>query len=171
MPKKLVGKSHSLTISLEICVLKRIGWRPMALADFTIMIHDVYKPLGVRVVVHKNIRALRSAVTQSDNQMARMRGEEGKRANEFKDIAAICQRFHMADSPVYSIVRFAVPDVGVGLVAHEMAHAAIWLWAIKNKFNENVPLRCDNDEWFAWILGELVRQTTVMFYKKGVYKA
>jgi hypothetical protein len=68
-----------------------------------------------------------------------------------------------------SSVRFAVPNVGAGIVAHEMAHAAVWLWAIKNKFDENVPLRCDNDEWFAWILGELVRQTTVKLHEKDIY--
>lgn len=135
------------------------------LADFEITIHDVAKPMSVRVVVHDSLRAMRSAVTQSDNHRRYKRAK-----GENNDYLAICQRFHMADSSVYSVVRFAPPHIGGGIVAHEMAHAAVWLWAIKNKFDEDVPLRCDNDEWFCWILGELVRQTTIKFYEKGVYK-
>lgn len=136
------------------------------LADFTITIHDVSKPLAVQVKVHDNIRALRSAVTQSDNRIG---GRKKKSTNKYKDTLAICQRFHMAGSPVYAIVRFAEPHIGAGIVTHELAHAAVWLWAIKNQFDENVPLHCGNDEWFAWILGDLVRQTTLQFIEKGLY--
>lgn len=140
----------------------------MPLADFTITIHDVDKPLAVRVVVHKSLRAMRSAITQSDNNMRRLRKGEPK-YDKFKDVLGICQRFHMADSSVYAIVRFAPPHVGGGMVAHEMAHAAVWLWAIKHGVNDDVPITTDNDEWFAWILGELVRQTTIQLHERGVY--
>lgn len=136
------------------------------LSDFTIMIDDVTKPMGVRVVVHKNLGAMRSACTQTDRILS---SRKKRKVNQFKDTMGICQRFHMADSPIYSVVRFAVPHVGAGMVAHEMAHAAVWLWAIKNQFREDVPLACDNDEWFAWILGELVRQTTNKFIEDGIY--
>lgn len=134
-------------------------------ADFTITVHDVDKPLGVRVVVHDTLRAMRSAVTQQDNYWF-----GGKNRSDHKDYLAICQRYNLQGSDVYSTVRFAPPHVGGGIVAHEMAHAAVWLWAIKNKFDEDVPLRCDNDEWFCWILGELVRRTNQMFFKRGIYK-
>jgi hypothetical protein len=141
-----------------------IGRRNL-LADFTVTIHDVYKPMAVRVKVHENLRAMHSAVTQSDNRWG---GRKKRTKGQHKDTLAICQRFHMSDSPVYSIVRFAPPHVGAGIVAHEMAHAAVWLWEIKNKF-EDVPLACDNDEWFAWVLGELVRRTTTQLHDNGVY--
>lgn len=133
------------------------------LADFTIVIQDVDKPLGVRVAVHETVRAMRSAVTQQDNYWF-----DGKNRAQVEDFLAICQRFNLQDSDVYSTVRFAPPHIGGGIVAHEMAHAAVWLWEIRNKF-EDVPLRCDNDEWFAWILGELVRRTTQKFYEHGIY--
>lgn len=132
-------------------------------ADFTITIHDVDKPLGVRVVVHDTLRAMRSAVTQQDNHWFC-----GKNRSRNTDFLAICQRFNRQGSDVYSTVRFAPPHIGGGIVAHEMAHAAVWLWEIKHKF-EDVPIRCDNDEWFAWILGELVQRTTEKFYEHGIY--
>jgi hypothetical protein len=140
----------------------------MPLADFTITIHDVDIPLAVRVVVHKDLRTLHSAVSLSDRKFLNKKQLEQK--NRFKEVAAICQRFNVSYlRPLFCIVRFVPEHMGAGLIAHEMGHAAVWLWAIKNKFDENVPLRCDNDEWFCWILGELVRQTTVKFYETGLY--
>lgn len=139
------------------------------IADFTIMIHDVYKPMGVRVKVHESLPAMHAAVTLSDKKFQTGRKKKPPEKSPHKDMLAVCQRFHMDDSSsVYSIVRFTPPHIGGGIVAHEMAHAAVWLWEIKNQFKE-VPLVCENDEWFAWILGELVRQTTDQFYKRGVY--
>jgi hypothetical protein len=35
--------------------------------------------------------------------------------------------------------------------------------------SEDKPLVCDNDERFAWVLGELVRQTVTQLYERGVY--
>lgn len=136
------------------------------IADFTVYIHDVDGDLGVRIKVHESLRALHSAVTHSDN---RIRSPKKKKYNEHKDTLAICQRFHMQNSTTYAIVRLAPPHIGAGIVAHELAHAAVWLWEIKHKFEE-VPIRCDNDEWFCWILGELVRRTTDQMYKNNVYE-
>ena len=134
-------------------------------ADFTIYIHDVLKDMGVRVVVHDNLRAMRSAVTQQDRRWYGRR-----KLPRTEDFLAICQRYHMSDSSVYSTVRFTADNVGAGIVAHELAHAAVWLWEIKHQF-EPTPISCDaeHEEWFAWILGELVRRTTEKFYEKGVY--
>lgn len=135
------------------------------LADFEITIKDVTKPMVVRVVVHDTLAAMHSAVTRQDNRLRKK-----KRKGRNNDYLAICQRFNMWRSPQYCIVRFAPPYIGAGIVAHEMAHAAVWLWHVKNQF-EDVPLLDDeNDEWFAWILGELVSRTTEIFYKKGVYE-
>lgn len=71
--------------------------------------------------------------------------------------------------PLVAIVRLAPPYIGAGLVAHEMAHAAVWMWEIQNKFRRKPPLMCSNDEWFCWILGELVRCTTTALHEQGVY--
>jgi hypothetical protein len=136
------------------------------LADFEIMIHDVDKPLGVRVVVHDNLRAMRSAVTQQDRRWYGKR----KKLQSTSDLMAVCQRYHMQNSPIYSTVRFAKSHIGAGIVAHEMAHVAVWLWEIKHQFKPTaIANDHENEEWFAWILGELVRQTTQMLYKTGVY--
>lgn len=121
--------------------------------------------MAVRVMVHDNLRSLRSAVTQTDRILS---SRKKRKLNQYKDTLAICQRFHMQGSSTYSIVRFAPPHIGAGIVAHELAHAAVHLWEIKHQF-KGVPLSCDNDEWFCWILGELVRQTTNKLFEKGIY--
>jgi hypothetical protein len=63
----------------------------------------------------------------------------------------------------------APPNIGIGIISHELAHAAIWLWAIENKFDEKA-LTCENDEWFCWVLGELVRETVNKFYEIGIWE-
>lgn len=145
------------------------------LADFTITIHDVDKPMAVRVVVHDNLRALRSAVTQQDRVLT---SRKKRKPNQYKNTLGICQRFHIQDyrkgkdgveASTYAIVRLAPPYVGAGMVAHELTHAAVWLWQIKHQFKD-VLLTCENDEWFAWVLGELVRRTTNKLFEKGVYR-
>lgn len=137
----------------------------MPLADFTVYIHDVDRDMGVRVVVHKNLGAMRSAVTQTDRIYS---SRKKRKLNQHKDLLGICQRHHMQSSSTYAVVRLAPPHVGAGIVAHELTHAAIWLWEIKNQFKD-VPLTCENDEWFCWILGELVRRTTNKLFEKGIY--
>lgn len=134
------------------------------LADFTITIHDARKPMAVRVVVHEDVPALRKAAQMHYNNW---RGR--KREDDLEEVFGVCHRFHMADDPVYAVVRLAPPNLGAGIVAHEMAHAAVWLWQIQTKFDKKVQLTCENDEWFAWVLGELVRHTTTKLYEKGVY--
>lgn len=136
------------------------------LADFEIIIRDVYKPLGVRVVVHDSIRAMRSAVTQQDK---RWFGDDA-RVNEINNYLAICQRYHLQDSDIYSTVRFAPPNLGAGIIAHEFTHCAVWFWEIKHKFKATrISADHEDEEWFAWIVGELVRQTTKKFYEEGIY--
>jgi hypothetical protein len=132
------------------------------LADFTINIHEARKPLAVRVKIHDNIPALRMAATKCDRQYR-------KKPEDHSETLGICHRFHMMNDPLCAIVRLAPPHIGAGMVAHEMGHAAIWLWEIQNKFRRTPPLTCANDEWFCWILGELVRRTTCQLHDKGVY--
>lgn len=146
------------------------------IADFTITIHRDDKPnRAIRVIVHDNVVALRSAVTQ----WGRNRGDGQDKAEE--GLLGVCHRFHMqkqsgrgknrkwGPDPLIAIVRLAPPNIGIGVVTHELAHAAVWLQEIDDNFNDT-PLVCQNDEEFCWNLGELVRQTVNKLYEKGVYR-
>lgn len=132
------------------------------LADFTITINNARKPLAVQVKVHDSTAALRAASTKHTKKT----GTE--KDPDFSETLGICHRFHMQGNPLCSIVRLAPPHLGVGVVSHELAHAAVWMWEIQNKFKHNV-LRCSDDEWFCWVLGELVSMTVNKLYEHGIY--
>lgn len=132
------------------------------LADFTITVHEARKPLAVRVVVHENVPTLRKEAQKHYNTWDGLSNQA-----DLESILGVCHRAHMADSPVYAVVRLAPPHLGAGIVAHEMAHAAVWLWEIQHKFGK--PLVSADDEWFCWVLGELVRQTTIQMLDRGMY--
>jgi hypothetical protein len=132
------------------------------LADFTITIHEGRKPMAVQVKVHNNVAALRGAAIKTNKKIRRQ-------DDDCSDALGVCHRFHMMRSPLCAIVRLAPPHIGVGIVVHEMGHAAVWMWEIQNKFSTKTRLTCANDEWFCWVLGELTRQTINELYEKGVY--
>jgi hypothetical protein len=141
------------------------------LVDFTITIHSD-PPRAVQVKVHDNVVALRSAVTQYGRIHGTGKAEEG--------LLGVCHRFHnqrqagrgsnrkWEPDPLCAIVRLAPPSIGIGIVTHELAHAAVWIQEIDSNF-DNTPLVCQNDEQFCWNLGELVRQTVNKLYEKGIY--
>lgn len=134
------------------------------LADFKInFTGEVRKPMTVQVKVHESTAALRSAATKHTKK------NRPKDTCDFSETLGICHRFHFANDPVIALVRLAPPYEGIGIVVHEMAHAAVWMWEIENKFDKKKSLNCENDEWFAWILGELVGITTAKLYEHGVY--
>lgn len=135
------------------------------LADFTITIHEARKPLAVQVKVYNNVADLRRAATR----YTKRNGVSNNNEFDFSDTLGVCHRFHMDKQPLCAIVRLAPPDIGIGVVAHELAHAAIWIWEINNKFRDTL-LTCANDEWFCWVLGELVRQTTLKLYEHKIWK-
>jgi hypothetical protein len=130
-------------------------------ADFTITVHEARKPLAVQVKVHDSTAALQGAAKRYSKQ------DDRNTQDDFSEILGICHRMHTFGDPLSAIVRLAPPHLGIGIVSHEMAHAAVWLWEIHHEFK--VPLDNSNDEWFCWILGELVRQTVDRLYKTGVY--
>lgn len=138
------------------------------LADFTITILEARKPLEVQVKVHDDVRSLRSAAAKYTKQ-SNGKSKGHKNSEDYSETLGVCHRFHMQNQPLCAIVRLAPPHIGAGYVAHEMAHAAVWLWEIHNKFSRKEPLHCSNDEWFCWVLGELVRQTTVQLIEKNIY--
>lgn len=137
------------------------------LADFTIDIHEARKPLAVRVKVHDSTAALRAAATRYTN-LANKNRRGKKNEVDHSDTLGICHRFHWHKDPVIALVRLAPPHIGAGVVAHEMAHAAVWAWQVHNKF-EGVVLEDADDEWFCWVLGELVRQTTTQLIERKIY--
>lgn len=136
-------------------------------ADFIITVHEARKPLAVQVKVHDDVSSLRSAAARYTNR-SNLYSKDTKNDADFSDTLGICHRSHMSNTPLCAIVRLAPPNIGAGIVAHEMAHAAVWMWEINNEFKD-VPLTTSNDEWFCWVLGELVRQTTLKFIDKGIY--
>jgi hypothetical protein len=133
------------------------------LADFTVTVHEARRPLTVQVKVYDNVAALRGAATKWAKRGCR------KAEPDFSDTLGVCHRFTKMDESLCAIVRLAPPNIGAGLVAHEMAHAAVWMWEIHNDFDKDTPLVHDVDEWFCWVLGELVRQTTIKLLEKGIY--
>jgi hypothetical protein len=139
------------------------------LADFEINV-ELDPPRAVRVVVYDSHKGLRIAATRYDN-VARRRNR--RTHGRFKDTLGICHRFEWQSSdgtkqPLCAIVRLAEPELGVGIISHEMAHAAVWIRELNGDLD---PLTCANDEPFAWLLGELVRQTINGMNERGVYDA
>lgn len=130
------------------------------LADFVITIHDDTER-SIRVVIHESTRALRSAATRYDRASG---NPDSAHANI---TLGLCHRFHMEKDPLCAIVRLAPPHIGVGVVSHEMAHAAVWIHELDNP--RKTPLDNSNDESFCWNLGELVRQTVKKMYEAGIY--
>lgn len=138
----------------------------MILADFTIAV-EYEVPREVRVVVYDSLKGLRVASSRYANAsgLTRARGA-------YKDTLGLCQRFEWADEdgvtqPLCAIVRLARPWLGAGIIAHELAHAAVWM----RELNEgDAPLRTNDDEGFCWLLGELVRQAVDEMYERGVYE-
>lgn len=142
------------------------------LADFTITVHDDNRPYDIQVKVYKSVRAMRSAKTQSERPKPTKR-EKARRAKTGEGLfLGLCERFTLfrtgedSPDPLCAIVRLAQPHLGVGIISHELAHAAVWIRELKHG---EVPLVTTNDEEFCWILGELVRQTIDTLYAKGVY--
>lgn len=137
------------------------------LADFKITTHEGRKPMTVQIKVHESVGALRSAAVQFDKRAGKMVDGEAT------DFVGICHRFHNMHDDLVALVRLAPPHLGAAVLTHELAHAAIWMWEIQNKFqrDKKTMLQCSNDEWFCFVLGELVHYANDFLYKKGVYSS
>ena len=138
----------------------------MILADFIVSVEDPRR--DVRVIVYDSVKGLRIAASRYTNsdrpQLHRQRGE-------FANTLGVCHRFEWIDAdgnskPLCAIVRLAVPNIGVGIISHEMCHAAVW---VRELLVGESPLTADDDEWFAWVLGDLVRQTVNGMNQRGVF--
>lgn len=143
------------------------------LADFTV--ETEYRddtPRRVRIVVYDSLKGFRIAASRHANQT---RSKRHKLRGEFAGALGLCERFEWQDQdgnsrPDCATVRLAEPHLGVGIVSHEMAHAAVWIRELDGN-GEGEPLVCENDEPFAWVLGDLVRQAINGMNEHGVYDA
>lgn len=138
------------------------------LADFEINV-ELEPPRAVRVVIYDNLKGLRIAASRYENHGMR---KNRRRRGKYAETLGICHRFEWQSSegekrPLCAIVRLANPNLGVGIISHEMTHAAVWIRELNGDLD---PLTCANDEPFAWLLGELVRQTINMMNEKQVYE-
>jgi hypothetical protein len=118
----------------------------------------------VQVRVYETVGTFRAAAKRYDAQ------HSGRM--DYSDSLGVCHRFERYDDegnrdPLCAIVRLAKPHIGVGVMSHEMAHAAVWIHELDTG---GEPLRTDNDESFCWVLGELVRQTTARLIEDGSYE-
>lgn len=142
----------------------------MILADFVIRVEFEEQPREVQVVVYDSVKGLRIAATQYENRGA---SRKLRKRGQFANTLGICHRFERMDHtgkkhPQCAIVRLAWPNLGVGIISHELTHAVVWM----HELNEaEIPLTCKNDEMFAWVVGELVRQTINTMTERGVFSA
>ena len=139
----------------------------MVLADFVIGV-EFETPREVRVVVYDNLKGFRIACSLYENRTLTKRK---RKRNVFSETLGICHRFEHYDKeghikPLCAIVRLAKPHLGIGIVSHELAHAAVWMRSL-NKDTE--PLTDENDEPFVWLIGELISLTVDKMYALGVY--
>lgn len=139
----------------------------MVLADFEITV-EYETPRAVRVMVYDSLKGLRIAATRHENVTVSKRR---KKHGAFADTLGICHRVEWLDregnsKPQCAIVRLAKPHIGVGMVAHELTHAAVWMLELNG---EPAQLTCENDEPLAWVVGELVRQTVNKMHEHGIY--
>lgn len=144
------------------------------LANFTITVHHENQPRAVQVKVYKTVAAMRGAVARYDRPTKKERKRLAKTGED--KFLGICHRFELMKfrrgttreetNPLCAVVRLAKPHLGAGIIAHELAHAAVWIQQLNHG---DEFLTCDNDEEFCWVLGELVRQTVDTLHAKGIY--
>lgn len=139
----------------------------MVLAEFTITVH-YEQPRAVRVVVYDSVKGLRIAASRYDNKTKR---RKQRQRGAYADTLGVCHRFEWTrpdgeSHPECAIVRLAEPHLGVGIVSHELTHAAVWFRELNDG---DAPLRCDNDEEFCLVLGDLIRQTANVLIDRGIW--
>lgn len=128
----------------------------------------------VRFVVYDKTSHLRAAATQYENVT---KGRTKKRRCDYKNTVGICHPFElwkpegkgknkiMVQDPLCAIVRLARPNIGMGVLSHEMAHAAVHI----HEMNTGGPVVQGEDEDFAWVLGDLVRQAVIKMNELKIY--
>lgn len=143
----------------------------MAPLRFTLTVTPGEVPRDVEVVVYDTLRAMRGAITRFEKL------RNGAKRGEFNDTCGICHRFERFDigpnggkldsDLLCAIVRLAEPYLGIGIVSHELTHAAVWIRELEEGVHP--ALSCENDELLAWTVGELVSATVRALYEFGVW--
>lgn len=136
------------------------------LADFVVNIpaaEDGGRNWQVQVKVHDSTESLQRACRAYHKRIGYPHCTDG-----FEDVLGICHRFYSDSSPLVALVRVAPPNLGIGIISHELVHAAVSIWEAEHDFKD-APIDSTNDERFAWVLGELVRVTVIKCYEHGIY--
>lgn len=79
-----------------------------------------------------------------------------------QDSLGLCQRYWAEDpegkllihNRQVSTIHLIEGHLGAGIVSHESAHAAVHLWTLMS----DDGLSTENDEPFAWVLGDITRK-------------
>lgn len=132
----------------------------MIRADFSVGVEYTNgRERYVHVIVYGSVNSLRAAAS------------EYCPSNDYDGVLGLCHRFTCIDEtgavqPHCAIVRLCDPHIGVGIVSHELAHAAMWMWEMDHPED---PLTTTNDEEFCWTLGSLVKDTVNKMHEYGCY--
>jgi hypothetical protein len=115
----------------------------------------------------------REAMYQHDRRWNRNRGIRTGRmrflaiVHSFETLYFKAGRWHSAKR--IGDILFQRENIGVGIVSHEMTHAArYYLQAWRPRLGWKTPRF---DETMAWVQGELVRQFWCAFYRRKLGKA
>lgn len=141
----------------------------VVLADFEINVEFEDTPRSVRVIVYDALKGLRIAATRYENHTIR---KSRRKRGQYAETLGVCHRFEWfnregVSRPECAIVRLAKPHIGVGMIAHELFHAAVWMRELNG---DTDPLTCENDEPIVWLGGELVRQAVNAMNERGVFE-
>lgn len=94
-----------------------------------------------------------------------------------KGILGVCQPFERfiiegkkeIHHPQIGIIRL-YNDIGIGVASHEVLHAALWFYRLKNKVADFGDACSEKEEELGHIFTELVIDLTNKMYKKGIWK-
>lgn len=120
---------------------------------------------SIEIVVYRTIKDMRKAA-------ARYSG-----ASDMSQTLAICHSFtHMkygkdgseSIKPDSAIIRMNIRHCGIGILTHEITHAAVSI-AETHRGVDNMPVNGD-DEDIAWIMGDFVRLAVLEMYAHKVWK-
>ena len=133
--------------------------------DFNIDFECYRKPMRVQVKIHDHVGALRSAAAKHTKVWQPPRA--GRDPEKFDNILGICHRFHSENDPLVAIVRLAPPDLNIGIISHELVHAAVWMMQIETEWESNILEEHEHEEELCWIQGMLVHKTVEAMSEHG----
>lgn len=121
----------------------------MAKITFVIQTSWVIDCAKVRVTVHDTLEELQKL-------------PNGEKAG------GLCYRWHIENKPLkgqtFAHIHLVKDKLGIGLVTHEVVHAATQIYRLEHKMTELL----DDDEPFAYCVGDLVSKLYNQLYKRNL---